>query len=304
MLRHYDDLQIGSLELFCLTVEKKSFSAAAIAAGISPAAVSRAISRLEAKFGVKLFVRTTRQLKITDAGQHYYYFCKQALNSLLEGEMQISGEQEHPIGLLKISVPTAYAHYRLLPKMAKFAELFPHIKLEIHVSNHNVNLVTDDYDIAIRGNELTDSGLIARKLEDAALCIVATPEYLKRHPAPINIEDLQHHECILFELPSSGKSGPWSLMDAGKKIMVDVQGKITCKDDYLSTLILAKSGAGLMQVYRFSVEQELQSGALVEVLKSYSQTTRPFYLLYPKSNYQSSKLKAFINFMLNASAQS
>jgi len=299
MLRHYDDLQIGSLELFCLTVEKKSFSAAAVAAGISPAAVSRAISRIESKFGVKLFVRTTRQLKITDAGQDYYYFCKQALKSLLAGEIQITGEQENPIGLLRISVPTAYAHYKLLPKIADFSEKYPQIKLDIHVSNHNVNLVTDDYDIAIRGNDLADSGLIARKLEDAELCVVATPKYLKKHAEPLQIEDLKQHECIQFDLPSSGKSAPWTFMHEGEKIFVDVQGKITCKDDYLSTLILAKSGAGLMQVYRFTVANELETGQLVEILKPYNQTTRPFYLLYPKSNYQSSKLKAFINFMLS-----
>lgn len=299
MFRHYDDLQIGSLELFCLTVEKKSFSAAAVTAGISPAAVSRAISRIEAKFGVKLFVRTTRQLKITDAGQHYYYFCKQAMNTLLEGELQITGEQENPIGLLKISIPTAYAHYRLLPKISEFSDKYPQIKLDIHVSNHNVNLITDDYDIAIRGNDLVDSGLIARKLEDAELCIVATPEYLKKNAEPLHIDDLKHHECIQFDLPSSGKSAPWTFIYEGKKIFIDVQGKMTCKDDYLSTLVLAKSGVGLMQVYRFTVEKELQTGALMEVLKPYNQTSRPFYLLYPKSNYQSSKLKAFIHFMLS-----
>lgn len=299
MFRHYDDLQIGSLELFCLTVEKKSFSATAVTAGISPAAVSRAISRIESKFGVKLFVRTTRQLKITDAGQHYYYFCKQAINNLLEGELQITGEQKNPMGLLKISLPTAYAHYKFLPKIAEFSDKYPQIKLDIHVSNHNVNLITDDYDIAIRGNDLADSGLIARKLEEAELCVVATPDYLKKHGEPIKLEDLKQHECIQFDLPSSGKSAPWTFVDEGKKIYVDVQGKITCKDDYLSTLILAKSGAGLMQVYRFTVENELNTGQLVEVLKPYNQTTRPFYLLYPKSDYQSSKLKAFINYMLS-----
>jgi len=299
MFRHFDDLQIGSLELFCLTVEKKSFSAAAVTAGISPAAVSRTISRIESKFGVKLFIRTTRQLKITDVGQHYYYYCKQAINSLLEGELQITGEQKNPMGLLKISVPTAYAHYKFFPKIAEFSDKYPQIKLDIHVSNHNVNLITDDYDIAIRGNDLADSGLIARKLEDAELCVVGTPAYLKKHGEPIKIEDLKQHECIQFDLPSSGKSAPWTFINGGEKIFADVQGKITCKDDYLSTLILAKLGAGLMQVYRFTVENELKTGQLVEVLKPYNRTTRPFYLLYPKSNYQSSKLKAFISYMLS-----
>ena len=299
MFRHFDDLQIGSLELFCLTVEKRSFSAAAVTAGISPAAVSRTISRIESKFGVELFIRTTRQLKITDVGQHYYYYCKQAINSLLEGELQITGEQKNPMGLLKISVPTAYAHYKFLPKIAEFSDKYPQIKLDIHVSNHNVNLITDDYDIAIRGNDLADSGLIARKLEDAELCVVGTPAYLKKHGEPIKIEDLKQHECIQFDLPSSGKPAPWTFINEGEKIFADVQGTITCKDDYLSTLILAKFGAGLMQVYRFTVENELKTGQLVEVLKPYNQTTRPFYLLYPKSNYQSSKLKAFINYMLS-----
>ena len=299
MFRHFDDLQIGSLELFCLTVEKRSFSAAAVTAGISPAAVSRTISRIESKFGVELFIRTTRQLKITDVGQHYYYYCKQAINSLLEGELQITGEQKNPMGLLKISVPTAYAHYKFLPKIAEFSDKYPQIKLDIHVSNHNVNLITDDYDIAIRGNDLADSGLIARKLEDAELCVVGTPAYLKKHGEPIKIEDLKQHECIQFDLPSSGKPAPWTFINEGEKIFADVQGTITCKDDYLSTLILAKFGAGLMQVYLFTVENELKTGQLVEVLKPYNQTTRPFYLLYPKSNYQSSKLKAFINYMLS-----
>ena len=299
MNRHYEDLQIGSLEIFCLTVEQGSFTAAAVLAGITPAAVSRSISRIEERLGVKLFVRTTRQLRVTDEGQNYYYFCRKALDCLVDAENQISGVQQEPSGVLRISVPTAYAHFKLLPKLVDFYHQYPKIKLEIHVSNMNVDLIAQEYDLAIRGNYLADSGLIARKLEDAALCIVASPDYLQGRNSPQNLEDLKQHECIQFEIPSTGKSAMWTFKQAEKDISLHVNGRILCRDDYLSTLTLVKSGLGLMQVYRFTVENELKDGRLIEVLNEYNQTTRPFYLIYPHAKYQPLKLKVLINYLLN-----
>lgn len=294
MNRHFDDLQIGSLEIFCSTVELGSFTAAAVSAGLTPAAVSRSISRIEERLGVKLFIRTTRQLRATEEGKNYYYFCRKALDQLIDAESQISGKQQEVSGTLRISVPTAYAHYKLLPNLLSFYQLYPKLKLDLHVSNHNVDLIAQDYDFAIRGNFLPDSGLIARKLEDAALCVVATPEYLKKHPAPQHPSELENHECIQFEIPSTGKSARWTFYESGAEISVAVPGRILCQDDYLSTLTLVKTGIGLMQVYRFTVEKELQEGSLVEVLQDYNQTSRPFYLLYAQANYQPLKSKAFI----------
>ncbi|OBY75122.1 LysR family transcriptional regulator [Acinetobacter gyllenbergii] len=298
MNRNFDDLQVGSLELFCLTVEQGSFTAAAISAGLTPAAVSRAIARMESRLGVKLFIRSTRQLRLSEAGQRYYYFCRQAIDQLIEAEKQITGEQEAPSGLLRISVPTPYAHFRLLPIINKFHQHYPEIKLEIHVSNRNVDLTADQYDLVIRGNHLPDSSLIARKLEDAELCIVASPEYLAKNAAPTSIQQLQMHECIQFEMPSTGKLAPWLLNDEGQVRSVDVKGSITCKDDFLSTLTLVKTGLGLMQVYRFTVAEELRTGTLKEVLVAHGRSTRPFFLLYPASNYQPLKMKVFIDFIL------
>lgn len=298
MHHHFEDLQMGSLEIFCLTVELGSFTAAAISVGLTPAAVSRSISRIEQRLGVKLFVRTTRQLRVTEEGQNYYYFCRKALDCLIDAENQLSGKQQEPSGVLKMSVPTAYAHYKLLPRLIDFYQKYPQIKLEIHVSNLNVDLIGQDYDLAIRGNFLADSGLIARKLEDAALCVVATPDYLKQHSTPEKLDDLQQHECIQFEIPSTGKSATWSFVQAGQEIALKVNGRVLCKDDYLSTLTLVKSGLGLMQVYRFTVENELKQGHLVEVLNEYNQTYRPFYVLYAQTRYQTLKLKVLIDFLL------
>lgn len=298
MNRHFDDLQISSLELFCLTVEQGSFTAAAVLAGITPAAVSRSVARIEARLGVKLFVRTTRQLRVTDEGQNYYYFCRKALDCLVDAENQLSGVLKEPSGMLRISMPTAYAHYKFLPKLKEFCQLYPKVQLEIHVSNMNVDLIAQEYDLAIRGNYLADSGLIARKLEDAALCIVASPEYLQQRGIPHCIEQLSEHECIQFEIPSTGKAAMWTFKQDDQSISIAVNGQVLCRDDYLSTLTLVKSGLGLMQVYRFTVKEDLRDGRLIEVLNEYNQTSRPFYLLYADAKYQPLKLKVLIDFLL------
>ncbi|ETT03423.1 LysR family transcriptional regulator [Providencia sp. PROV188] len=297
MQRYFDDMQMGSIELFCLTVETGSFTAAANAAGVTPAAVSRSVGRLEKRLQARLFVRTTRSMRTTDTGQQYYLDCRNALNQLIEAESKISGEHQIPVGILRISVPTLYAHYRLLPRLNQFCSRYPQLKINLEVSNENIDFSEDNYDVAIRGSELHDSGLIARRLEDAELIIVAAPSYLQQHSTPHALSDLMHHECIQYSLPSSGRKIPWTFRSQGNVVKIETTGRLLCQQDFLATLTLVKNGAGLMQVYRFTVEQELQRGELVEVLQEYAGTTRPFILIYPYARYIPLKTKKFIEFM-------
>src|SRR5437868_10564896 len=125
MARDFDDVMLGSIELFCLCAEMQSFTAAAAAAGLTPPAVSRSVSRLEARLGVKLFTRTTRQVRLTDGGRAYFEKCRQALNQLVEAEREVTGEQAVPLGVLRISVPTSYGHLRMLPLLPEFHALYP-----------------------------------------------------------------------------------------------------------------------------------------------------------------------------------
>ena len=164
MTRHFDDVQLGSIELFCLAAETGSFTAAANLAGVTPAAVSRSVARLEERLGVRLFVRTTRQMRLTDSGRLYYQQCRQALTQLVDAEREVTGQQSQPSGLLRISVPTPYAHYRLLPKLPAFRRQFPDVQVDVHISNRNIDFADDGFDLAIRGKAPTDSGLIARTL--------------------------------------------------------------------------------------------------------------------------------------------
>ena len=298
MKREFDDMRLGSIELFCLAAEQASFTGAANIAGVTPAAVSRSIGRMEERLGVRLFVRTTRQIRLTDGGRRYYDQCRQALLQLVEAEREVTGAQAAPAGPLRISVPTPYAHYRLLPLLPQFRKLYPDVTVEVHVSNRNIDFAGESYDIAIRGRDPADSSLIARKLEDAELVLVAAPAYLKRAGTPKTLDALKAHECIQFELPSTGRKIPWPFLVDGKQVDVATTGGYTCSEDVLGIVTLARSGAGIVQTYRFIVEQDLKTGALVELLPGHGGTSRPFILLYPHARHLSLRVRTFVDFML------
>lgn len=299
MQRNFDNVLLGSIELFCLAAEQGNFTSAANAAGVTPAAVSRSISRLEERLGVQLFVRTTRHIRLTDAGQLYFDRCRLALGQLVDAEREVSGGQSAPSGLLRISMPTPYAHYRVLPLLPEFRARFPEVQVEVHLSNRNIDFVDENYDLAIRGRTPPDSSLIARKLEDAELVLVATPGYLKRAGTPQTLEDLQRHDCIQFELPSTGRKIPWPFHTSEREVIeVDTMGGYCCSDDVLGIVTLARNGAGLVQTYRFIVEQDLARGDLVELLPQHGGTSRPFILLYPHARHLSLRVRTFVDFLV------
>ncbi|MBY4947410.1 LysR family transcriptional regulator [Cupriavidus respiraculi] len=298
MKRQFDDLQLGSIELFCLAAELSSFTAAAVAASVTPAAVSRSVSRLEARLGVRLFVRTTRQIRLTDEGRLYYGECREALARLVDAERRVTGQHGSPAGLLRVSLPTPYAHYRVLPVLPEFRARYPQVQVEVHISNRNVEFADDVYDLSVRGKAPDDSNLIARKLEDAELVLVASPAYLARAGTPATLEDLHAHDCIQFDLPSSGRRLPWALRQDGEDIDVITTGNYGCAEDVLGGVTLARAGAGIFQTYRFVVEADLRDGALVEVLPACRGATRPFVLLYPHARHMSLRVRAFVDFLV------
>ena len=303
MKRHFEDLQLGSIELFCLAAEASSFTAAAQVAGVTPAAVSRSISRLEERLGSRLFVRTTRSIRLTDGGRTFFEQCRQALTQLVEAQQEMMGAQSVPSGLLRISIPTTYGHHRILPLLPKFRALYPQVTVDIHISNRNIDFVAEGYDLAIRVRAQPDSTLIARLLEDAKLVVVATPAYLKRAGTPQALEDLPDHECIQYELPSNGRRISWLFQVDGKEREFAGEAGYSCSDDVLGGVTLAKHGAGLFQTYKFIVEEELANGSLVEVLQPYGGRSRPFTLLYPHGRYVPHRVRAFVDFLLEHRAE-
>jgi DNA-binding transcriptional LysR family regulator len=299
MQRQFDDLLLGSIELFCLAAELGSFTLAATAASVTPAAVSRSVARLEKRLGARLFVRTTRQIRLTDLGKRYFEQCRGALIQLADAEREATGQQTTPAGVLRISMPTPYGHYRVLPLLADFREHYPDVTVETHLSNRNIDFADEGYDLAIRGRAPQDSGLIARKLEDSELVVVASPAYLRRAAASLDTpDDLINHDCIQFELPSNGRNLPWEFKRDGESVEMVTRGGYGSSGDALAGVTLARHGAGVFQTYRFIVEKDIADGTLKELLKPYGGCSRPFILLYPHGRHLSSRVRSFVDFLM------
>lgn len=298
MQRQFEDLLLGSIELFCLAAELESFTVAANAAGVTPAAVSRSVARLEKRLGAQLFVRTTRQIRLTDLGRRYFEQCRSALSQLADAEREATGQQTTPAGVLRLSMPTPYGHYRVLPLMSEFRARYPEVTLEMHLSNRNIDFADEGFDLAIRGRAPRDSGLIARKLEDSELVVVASPAYLTAAGKLETPDDLLNHECVQFELPSIGRNIPWQFNQDGDTIEITTRGGYGSSGDALGGVTLARHGAGIFQTYRFIVQQDLADGTLSEVLTPYGGCSRPFILLYPHGRHLSSRVRSFVDFLM------
>ncbi|MGF6571961.1 transcriptional regulator, LysR family [Paraburkholderia fungorum] len=298
MQRQFEDVLLGSIELFCLAAELESFTVAANAASVTPAAVSRSVARLEERLGVRLFVRTTRQIRLTDAGRRYFEQCRQALSLLTDAEREATGQQTAASGVLRISMPTPYGHYRVLPLLAEFRARFPGVTVETHLSNRNIDFADEGFDLAIRGSAPSDSGLIARTIEDAELVVVASPAYLRRAGKPKTPDDLANHDCIQYALPSTGRNLPWLFKLNDEVTELTTRGGCSASGDVLAGVTLARHGAGLFQTYRFIVDKDIAEGSLKELLIPYGGCSRPFVLLYPHARHLSSRVRSFVDFLM------
>ena len=237
-------------------------------------------------------------MRLTERGQAYYQQCRQALGQLAEAEREVTGQQAVPTGLVRMSLPTTYGHFRVLPILAQFRRKYPQVRLEIQLTNQNADLVADGIDLAIRARTPPDSGMIARKLEDAELVVVATPSYLKRHGTPKTLDDLKQHDCIQFALPRTGQAIPWLLRKDGVDVEVDTAGAVCITDDVLGVATAAQAGVGLAQTYRFIVKEQLKNGNLVEVMRKFGGTSRPFNILYPAHRHMPQRVRVLVEFLL------
>jgi DNA-binding transcriptional LysR family regulator len=290
--------QLSTIQMFCKASELGSFTGAAQTLGLTPAAVSRGIARLEKRLGVSLFERTTRSMQLSNEGALYYEQCKSALTQIDEVERNLSGRQIQASGRLRISLPTTYAHYRLIPHLPEFIRQFPDIELELNISNRNIDFVEEGFDLAIRLGTPPDSRLVARHLEDARLGIYASESYLRNKGRPKSLKELtdpaSKHQLLGFVLPSSGKVMPWLFTEHGKPIELSPKTKFQVTDDPLGCVNLANSGLGLVQTFEWIAKQ---APNLQEVLKPFNNRTRAFHLLAPKSRLLSARVRAFVDFI-------
>jgi DNA-binding transcriptional LysR family regulator len=296
--------QLSTIALFCKAAELGSFTQAAQALGLTPAAVSRGVGRLEERLKSRLFRRTTRSMQLTDDGRLYFEQCRAALAQIDDAELAITGQQREPRGLLRISVPSTYSHYRLLPRLPAFRELYPHIELDINISNRNIDFVEEGYDISIRLGEPPDSRLVARKLEDTRVGVYASPTYLKRFGTPMALADLRSeaHTPLPFVLPSTGKALPWIFLQDGQPLEMSLKSSVRISEGPLGTVALARAGGGLVQT--FSWIAQAHDKEMIEVLQPFAGRSRPFYILYPQNRQLSARVRVMVDYLVKASTKS
>lgn len=183
--------------------------------------------------------------------------------------------------------------------LAEFRRTYPQVRLEVQLTNRRADLVAEGIDLAVRGRNPPDSGLVSRKLEDAELVIVGSPAYLQRYGTPTIPIDLKHHECIQFERPLTGQVIPWLLKMEEECVEVNTTGSLRITEDVLGLSTAARAGIGLAQTYRFIVEEDLKNGRLVEVMREFGGASRPFNILYPPHRHMPQRVRLLIEFPVN-----
>ncbi|WP_049470849.1 LysR family transcriptional regulator [Stenotrophomonas maltophilia] len=301
MSRKFDYL--GDVEVFLAVVEHGSFTAGAVALSTTPSVLSRAVTRLEARLGRQLLQRTTRRVGLTDAGRLYLEQVRTAFGLLDDAERDVLAQAGALAGRVRLSVPTTYGHYRLPPVLARFAQQYPQVQVELNITNRNVDLVAEGFDLAIRLGQLPDNGLVGRKLEDAPLVLVASPDYLQRRGTPQTLDDLQQHLCLPFVMPRTGRLASWIFRDSGRDVDWLPRSSIETSDDVLGVVSLAEQGIGICQSYAFIVRERLLRGQLVEVLPQLRGRSRPFSVIYAPHRRQSAAARAMIELLVGNAAE-
>jgi DNA-binding transcriptional LysR family regulator len=255
-----------SLALFTAVVEQGSFSAAGRVLDMSPSAVSRAVDRVEERLGVRLLLRSTRALSLTSEGRAYLQTARRILADLDDAEQQIA-DQGSPRGRLRISAALSHGRLCIVPLLDEFTSLYPHILVDISLSDALVDVAGGEADVAIRFGTLAESSLTARKLGETRRVIVASPVYLARHGTPTAPEDLHRHNCLNFNFRRV--EPVWPFRRDGGDFALHFKGSIEANNG--ETLgQLAASGVGVARVGSFSVAEDLASGRLVPLLEDFN----------------------------------
>ena len=265
---------------FAETAKHGSFAAAARELGSAPSTLAKAVARLEAALGVKLFHRTTRQVSLTPDGERLFHRCQRVLAEVDDLQAEAAGTRTAPRGPLRISVPIVYGKRVLMPLLAQLAERHPELQLDIRLEDGFVDLVRDGFDLAVRVGPLRDSTLVARRFASQTLWLVGSPAYLERHGTPRTIEQLSGHAATLFCQPSNRRLRPWQLRWRGKPIELHPPARVRVNDGegMVEAVCL---GLGLGQLPHYMVEDQIAAGRLVELLPSARPAPQAISAVYP-----------------------
>lgn len=286
--------QIQAMRVFARVVEGGSFTKAAESLDMPKGSATKLVQQLESRLKVKLLNRTTRRVTMTADGAAYYERASRLLNDLDEMEAAMTQSQANPSGRLRVDVGSSVARLIIVPALPDFYRRYPDIQLDLGVGDRPVDLVGDNVDCVIRGGDLLDSSLVARRIANMALVNVATPEYLALHGTPAHPLELEaRHTMVNYFSPRTGRPFPHIFEKDGERIEIDGRYKVSVNESN-AHMAAVLSGLGLSQVVRFAAAPFIASGELVEVLKDWTHPVIPLHVVYPPNRHLSARVRAFV----------
>lgn len=284
----------SEMNAFVRVAERGSFAAAALDLGLTPSALSKLVTRIEDRLGVRLLARTTRKLALTAEGELFVARSREILASIEAAEAEVTAASERPRGHLRISVGTAVAKQILGPALPAFLARYPDITVELHVSDRQIDLVAEQVDVAIRSGALGDSTLVARKLAEATRVICASPRYLEKQGSPRVPADLLQHNCLTLPGPAWAQ---WPFHTHEGINRLAVTGSFT-SDNADLLLDMAVAGLGIARLADFMVERAVQQGALVPLLTDcHVPESFPIHALTVPGRHRAPRIRAFVDFL-------
>jgi len=283
----------AEMNAFVRVAERGSFAAAAADLGLTPSALSKLVTRIEDRLGVRLLTRTTRKLALTAEGELFVARSRDILASIEAAEAEVTAASERPRGHLRVSVGTAVAKQILGPALPVFLDRHADITVELHVSDRQVDLVAEQIDVAIRSGALGDSTLVARKVGEATRVICANPLYLDKHGTPRVPADLLQHNCLTLPGPAWSQ---WPFHTHEGINRLAVSGTFT-SDNADLLLDMAMAGLGIARLADFMVARALRDGALVRLLvDSHVPESFPIHALTVPGRHRAPRIRAFVDF--------
>lgn len=285
---------LDGVEAFLSVAQHRSFRRAAAELGVTPSAISQAVRTLEARVGAALFIRTTRSVGLTEAGERFLSRAKPAFEELVAASEVARELGQRPAGLLRLAVPRVVVPLLLEPLIASFCQAYPEVEVEIAASEQLVDLAAEGFDAGIRLREVIAPDMVVVRLTPPfPFVVVGSPDYLRRRKRPKRIEDLREHACLRLRR-SNGSIAPWPFLDGNKTVEVIVSGPLIARD-YPTLLGAAIRGVGLAQVPGPVARASIADGRLQALLTPFAVTTPGVFLYYPDRRQVLPKLRAFID---------
>ena len=287
---------LNSLKVFVLVAQYSSFKEAAANLGLTPSAVSKAITRLETELGVVLLQRTTRSVGLTDEGQLFYKNCKQILGEIDQAENLLSRATSGPHGRLRIHMTEGFGRRVVMPMLNRFLQNYPMLTVSTEMSDRVVDMANEGFDIDIRIGDVADGRVVARRLGQVKFVICASPEYLKNFGTPLHPGDLDKHNCLAYQHIHTGRLREWRFVENGKETTKSISGSLQANNSE-ALLVAAISGLGVVNVAHFIAREAIAAGSVIPILHSYSAPGPEVHLIYLKSTNVPQKVRAFVDFV-------